>query len=188
MLLMVQGWLSPEHFPLSRNEGQLALGLYIHAAKCELFSLSGLSMFPSMMKKSNVPHFEILGAPIGDAIFCAKFVSQNVQWPPSCSHRLEKVGSVDPQVAILLLHQCGVVLQTCTSGTIEAVSHTPYHQKDLSCKLEDSQFNKLSANSDRARLLSVSSPHAGAWLSVTPSPRLNLQLTLWNFEKLYSCD
>ena len=32
-------------------------------------------MFPSMMKKFNVPHFEILGA-LGDAIFCAKFVSQ----------------------------------------------------------------------------------------------------------------
>ena len=45
--------------------------------------------------------------------------------------------------------------------TIEAASHTPVCQKDLSSKLENSQFNKLSANSsllDRARLLSVSSP------------------------------
>ena len=25
------------------------------------------------MKKSSVPNFEILGAPIGDIIFCAKF-------------------------------------------------------------------------------------------------------------------
>ena len=57
--------------------------------------------------------------------------------------------------------------------TIEAVSHAPCGQKDLSCKLEDSQFNKLFAYSslpDRARLLSVSSPHAGARLSVIPSP------------------
>ena len=69
--------------------------------------------------------------------------------------------------------------------TIEAVSHTPFRQKDLSCKLEDSQFNKLFASSslpDRACLLSVSSPHAGAWLSVIPSPRLNLQVDPLEFQ------
>ena len=55
-------------------------------------------MFPSMMKKSNVPHFEILGAPIGDAIFCAKFVSQNVQWPPSCSHRWRRLALWIPKL------------------------------------------------------------------------------------------
>ena len=52
------------------------LGLYIIIAKCELFSLSDLSSFPDEMKRSNVPHFEILGAPIGDLVFCAKFVAQ----------------------------------------------------------------------------------------------------------------
>eukprot|EP00731_Ephydatia_muelleri_P029871 Em0021g394a len=53
------------------------LGMFISAAKCELDSLNdNLSMFPSQMKISNVPHFEILGTPIGDAIFCAKVVSE----------------------------------------------------------------------------------------------------------------
>ena len=52
------------------------LGLYINTAKCELYSLSDLSTFPGEMKQSNVPHFEILGAPIGDLVFCAKFVAQ----------------------------------------------------------------------------------------------------------------
>ena len=69
--------------------------------------------------------------------------------------------------------------------TIEAVFHAPCRQKDLSCKLEDSQFNELFANSslpDRARLLSVSSPHAGAWLSVIPSPGLNLHLDPLEFQ------
>ena len=45
-------------------------------------------------------------------------------------------------------------------------------QKFLSNKIEDCQFRKLCNNStpiERARLLSISSPHASAWLSVTPS-------------------
>ena len=57
-----------------------ALGLFINAAKCKLFSLSDLSMFPSMMKTSHQPHYEIPGAPIGDAIFC--LCPRNAQWPP----------------------------------------------------------------------------------------------------------
>ena len=65
-------------------------------------------MFPSMMKTSNVPHFDILGAPIGDAIFCARFVSQKCAMASKllCT-QLEEVGSVDPQVTVLLLRQCG---------------------------------------------------------------------------------
>ena len=49
------------------------LGLFINAGKCELFGLGDLSSFSPQMKKSSVPNFEILGAPIGDIIFCAKF-------------------------------------------------------------------------------------------------------------------
>ena len=48
------------------------LGLFINAGKCELFGLGDLSSFSPLMKKSSVPNFEILGAPIGDVIFCAK--------------------------------------------------------------------------------------------------------------------
>ena len=46
-------------------------------------------------------------------------------------------------------------------------------QKFLSNKIENFQFRKLFHNFtpiDRARLLSISSPHASARLSVTPSP------------------
>ena len=63
-------------------------------------------MFPSMMKKFNVPHFEILGA-LGDAIFCAKFVSQKCAMASKLLTQLDEVGSVDPQVTVLLLCQCG---------------------------------------------------------------------------------
>ena len=51
------------------------LGLYINITKCELFSSSELSTFPDEMKRSIVPHYEILGTPIGDQVLCAKFVA-----------------------------------------------------------------------------------------------------------------
>ena len=47
------------------------------AEECELFGLGDLSPFSPLMKKSSVSNFEILGAPIGDLIFCAKFVAHN---------------------------------------------------------------------------------------------------------------
>ena len=83
------------------------LGLFIYTAKCKLFSLSDLSMFPPEMMRSSVSHLEILGAPIGDAIFCAKIVSQKCAIASKLLSQLEEVGSVDPQVALLLLRQCG---------------------------------------------------------------------------------
>ena len=58
-------------------------------------------------------------------------------------------------------------------------------QKFLSNKIEDCQFRKLFNNStpiDRARLLSISSPHASAWLSVTPSPSIGLHLEPSEFQ------
>ena len=83
------------------------LGLFNNAAKCKLFSISDLSMFPPEMKRSSVPHLEILGAPIGDAIFCAKIVSQKCATASKLLSQLEELGSVDPQVAQLLLRHCG---------------------------------------------------------------------------------
>ena len=37
----------------------------------QLFSSRDLSSFPEEMRRSNVPHFDILGAPIGNLVFCA---------------------------------------------------------------------------------------------------------------------
>ncbi|KAL5460203.1 hypothetical protein EMCRGX_G033631 [Ephydatia muelleri] len=255
------------------------LGLNINIAKCELFSSRDLSSFPEEMRRSNVPHFEILGAPIGDLVFCAKFVAQKqsegVDRDENCAS-----SSIDPQVALLLLRQCGSFcrlvhlarntppllineafalfddcVQQCfsectavdasaatwqqaqlslkrgglglrslsfhssaayiasflssglspSSGryissslhlynslvdpqdsiTHESVGDSPLSQKVLSSKIEDQQFNNLFHNAsvtDRARLLSISSPHASAWLSVTPSPRLNLHLEPAEFQ------
>eukprot|EP00731_Ephydatia_muelleri_P031407 Em0022g921a len=225
------------------------LSLNINIAKCELFSSRDLSSFPEEMRRSNVPHFEILGAPIGDLVFCAKFVVQKQLEASKLLKELEAVGSFDPQVALLLLRQSmlfGMYRSGCfcchlatgttqlekgglglrslsfhspaayiasflSSGlspssdryissslhlynslvdpqdsiTHESVGDSPLSQKVLSSKIEDQQFNNLFHNAsvaDRARLLSISSPHASAWLSVTPSPRLNLHLEPAEFQ------
>ena len=49
------------------------LGLHVNLQKCELFG-KDKSMFISTIPYSNIPHFEILGAPVGDAKFCNKFI------------------------------------------------------------------------------------------------------------------
>ena len=56
--------------------------------------------------------------------------------------------------------------------SIESLLTTPVSQKSLSGKLDDHVFNLLQNSSsvaDKARLLSVFSPHAASWLSVVPS-------------------
>ena len=62
---------------------------------------------------------------------------------------------------------------------INSLTSSPCRQHTLSAALENIQFNSLFSQSsvaDKARLLSVSSPHASAWLSVVPSPGLGLSL------------
>ena len=72
------------------------------------------------------------------------------------------------------------------SLTPESVGNSPLSQKVLSSKTEDQQFSNLfhsATLTDRIRLLSSLSPHASkAWLSVTPSPELNLCLESAKFQ------
>eukprot|EP00731_Ephydatia_muelleri_P031154 Em0022g668a len=84
----------------------LPLGLWINHAKCELFFRTVFSGFPQEMKVSHEPNFEVLGAPIGDPIFCAKFLVQKCAKAAKLLSQLATVGSLDRQVALLLLHQC----------------------------------------------------------------------------------
>eukprot|EP00731_Ephydatia_muelleri_P002269 Em0001g2269a len=89
----------PELLPWSSwcNDCGPPLGLSINITKCELLSLSDLITFPDEMKRSNVLHFEILGAPIGDLVFCAKFVAQKQSEASKLLQQLEAVGSIDPR-------------------------------------------------------------------------------------------
>ena len=83
-----------------------SFGLFINVSKCELFGHGDLSSFPPEMKVSRVPNLEILGAPIGDPIFCAKFLAQKRADAAKLLSQLAEVGAEDPQVAFLLLRQC----------------------------------------------------------------------------------
>ena len=63
--------------------------------------------------------------------------------------------------------------------SVESLLTTPVSQKSLSGKLDDHVFNLLlnsSSVADKARLLSVSSPHTASWLSVVPSESLGLHM------------
>eukprot|EP00731_Ephydatia_muelleri_P024145 Em0016g416a len=74
---------------------------------CELFSRNELSStFPVMIKSSQVPHFEILGAPIGDFLFCSKFIASRHKIASKLLSKLEDVASIYPQVALILLRLC----------------------------------------------------------------------------------
>eukprot|EP00731_Ephydatia_muelleri_P038287 Em0707g1a len=84
-----------------------ALGLWINPAKCEWFSRTVVwSDFSQEMKVSHELNFEVLGAPIGDPIFCANFLTQRCAKAVKLLSQLVTVGSLDPQVALLLLRQC----------------------------------------------------------------------------------
>ena len=82
------------------------LGLVINSSKCELYGDCDLQLFPSEMKKCNVFNFEILGAPIGDTIFCAKFIAEKRAGASKFLALLKEVGSLDSQVALVHLRQC----------------------------------------------------------------------------------
>eukprot|EP00731_Ephydatia_muelleri_P024931 Em0017g14a len=251
------------------------LGLFLNVSKCEVFSKGNMNSFPPGMKRSNTPNMEVLGAPIGDILFCAKFVANQRAKANVLLSRLQQVGSKDPQVAYLLLRFCGSFCKMvhlarstppslvaeglgifdrdirrcfteCTSvdvsdvawmqaqlspsrgglglrslrlhssacfiasmghfgiafgenhhleqsliefnGAVEGMEaiglqdiiDSPPHQRQLSSMIEDHQFKIIfdhtSSPANCARLLSVSSPHASAWLSVMPTPHKNLHL------------
>ena len=70
------------------------------------------------------------------------------------------------------------VLPSDALSANDFVDHTIY-QRQLSVRLEDVQLNNLfdvASCADKARLLSTSSPHASAWLTVVPSDSLGLHL------------
>ena len=68
---------------------------------------------------------------------------------------------------------------------MEAVLTSRIHQKVLSNKIDNHLFTTLyeqSSAADRARILSVSSPHAASWVSVIPSEGLGLHLQPSEFQ------
>ena len=75
------------------------------------------------MKISDALNFEILGVPIGDPIFCAKSIAEKRAHASKFLALLKEVGSVDSQVALMLLRQCGgfcrmVHIARCTPPSV----------------------------------------------------------------------
>ena len=75
------------------------LGLYINFSKCELFSRSGNSLFPPVVKSSLLPNLDILGAPIGDFVHCSRFIAEKCAMPKILLKALVDVSTVDLHVA-----------------------------------------------------------------------------------------
>ena len=76
-------------------------------SRCELFCKGDTSEFPPSMKSSHVPHLDLLGAPIGDYLFCGKYAASKRSEALKLLSRLVEVGASDPQVALILLRLCG---------------------------------------------------------------------------------
>ena len=79
------------------------LGLFIKDSKCELFSKCNLNSFPPQMKRFNIANLVLLGAPIGDLIFRAKFISNLRSKIRDLLSRLQQIGPKKTQVTYLLL-------------------------------------------------------------------------------------
>ena len=84
-----------------------SLGIHINLAKCELFIHFGNSMFPPAVKFSHHPNLEILGASIGDYLYCSKFIAGKSADARKLLSSLVDVAAVDPHVALSLLRLCG---------------------------------------------------------------------------------
>ncbi|KAL5488937.1 hypothetical protein EMCRGX_G017964 [Ephydatia muelleri] len=59
------------------------------------------------LKVSRLPHFEILGCPIGDYIYCANFIASKHLEACKLLLCLIEVAAIDPQAALTLLRLCG---------------------------------------------------------------------------------
>ena len=82
-------------------------------------------------------------------------------------------------------HMFNSVVPPSEAINSEALLLTPVTQRSLSSKLDDHLFKVLldmSSIADKAHLLSVSSPHAGSWVSVTASEGRGLHLDPSQFQ------
>ena len=169
-------------------------GLSVNTSKCELYSIGDLSIFPSEMKSSKDLNFEILGAPIGDFVFCAKYASQkrakthlsrgglglrSLSHHSAAAYISSVSASEQCTVSMSHLHTSVYLFNALIPPDdviiLDDIVSSPCRQHALSSKIENRQFKLLFDHSslpDRANLLSVSSPNAAAWLSVIPSPGL----------------
>ncbi|KAL5516106.1 hypothetical protein EMCRGX_G001377 [Ephydatia muelleri] len=123
--------------------------------------------FPSELKVSHLPHFEIFGCPIG-------FATSDEAW---CQAQL----GLNSGGLGFALHSSSAysLLSVHPKRSVNSTISSPVSQKLLSSKVNDHCFRNLfnqSSPANKARLLSVSAPYATSWLSVIPSTSQGLHL------------
>ena len=93
-------------------------------------------MFPDSMKAFHTPNLDILGAPIGDYIHCAKFIASKRVEALKLLSRLQDVAVIDPQVAFTLLRVCSSFcrLAHIARSTPPSLSSDPLQIFDISVK------------------------------------------------------
>ena len=93
-------------------------------------------MFPDSMKAFHTPNLDILGAPIGDYIHCAKFIASKRVEALKLLSRLQDVAVIDPQVAFTLLRVCGSFcrLAHIARSTPPSLSSDPLQIFDIAVK------------------------------------------------------
>ena len=84
-----------------------ALGIHMNFSKCELFSRTGNTSFPSTVKCSLLPNLDILKGPIGDYLYCSKFIADKCAESKKLLSGLTEVAEVDLHVAVTFLRMCG---------------------------------------------------------------------------------
>eukprot|EP00660_Eupelagonema_oceanica_P014586 gene14586-biopygen12246 len=110
------------------------IGLELNTFKCELIPAAGvhtscdLRAFPSdvtfpvpAFSQAFCQSFELLGAPIGDPLFSARFNSERVRKASAITDRIAELN--DPQIGLLLLRQCasyGKVVYSCRVTPFDA--------------------------------------------------------------------
>ena len=72
--------------------------------------------------------------------------------------------------------KCNAQVSPHDAIKIEVVIASPPSQRTLSKRLDTQTLLASSSPADNTRILSISAPHAGSWISVVPSPDLNLHL------------
>ena len=82
-----------------------ASGLAVNLDKCELFSRTALGEFPASIRRSSSPNIEILGAPIGDKVYCSSYIRDKRAEAKKLLSLLPELEN--PQVALSLLRTCG---------------------------------------------------------------------------------
>ena len=83
------------------------VGIFINLSKCEIFCRTNTAMFPTSMKVSHAPHLDILGAPVGDYLHCANFISAKRNEAVKLLSKIKDITAIDPQVAFNILRMCG---------------------------------------------------------------------------------